>query len=55
MTPAMRELVRWLASEAISEVERRNAHESGTLTDAPQNNDSHDRSDLRPLFDRQAV
>ena len=55
MTPALRELVRWLASEAIAEAAAAARADRATMTDLPPPEPDHDRRDLRQVLDRQAV
>jgi hypothetical protein len=55
MTPALRELVRWLAAEAIAEAAAGARADRGTMSDQTPPEPDHDRRDLRPVQHRQAV
>ena len=56
MTPALRDLIRWLAEDYLAEVSRTPATGSSTLPSANSHDHAgpNDRRDLRPLLDRQA-
>lgn len=58
MTPALRDLIRWIAEDSVAELMGGSITGSSAPSRPTHANDDcadHDaRSDLRPLFDRQA-
>ncbi len=54
MTPALRELVRWLAAEAIAEAAAAARADHAPMADLPLSEPELDRRDLRQVQHRQA-